>query len=41
MPGPHSHADQYTAEVQCVAGDGILERQKQSDDLRSAREFEI
>lgn len=33
MCRPHPHAAGDTAEVQCIVGDGIFEREKQSDDL--------
>ena len=33
MPGPHTYADKFSAKVQYRICDGILEREKQSDDF--------
>ena len=37
----HMHACEYPSEVQRVPGNGVSEREEQSDDLRQAREFKV
>ena len=41
MPRPHSHAGEYSSEVQCVTDYGIFQREKQSNDIRQAYEFKV
>lgn len=41
VPGPHTYADQLFAKAQYRVCDGILKREKQSDDFRQARKFEV
>ena len=33
MPRPYTYDAKHTAEIQCVAGNGVLEREKQFNDI--------
>ena len=33
MPKPYTYADKHTTEIQCIASNGVLKREKQSDDI--------
>lgn len=33
VPGPYPYADKHPAQVQCIADNGVFEREEQSDDI--------
>ena len=41
MPRPYSHANQHTAQAQCITNHGVSQRKKQPNDIRPAYEFKI
>lgn len=41
MSRPYTHANQHTAQVQCITNYGVSQREKQSHDFRPACEFKI
>ena len=41
MSRPYSHANQHTAQAQCITNHGVSQREKQPNDIRPACEFKI
>ena len=41
MSRSYSHANQHTAQVQCITNHGVSQREKQPNDIRPACELKI
>ena len=41
MSGPHTYAGKHTTKIQCIRIHGVLEREKQSDDIPEVGQHEI
>ena len=41
VPGPYPYAHKYTAEVQCIADNGVSKGKEQLNDIRQARKSQI